>query len=154
VPRPIRIRPVEPADFAQWEPLWAGYNSFYERALPDGITRTSWARFLDAGEPVHAAVAEQDGGLIGLVHYLYHRSTTTIEPTCYLQDLFTDPEARGAGVGRALIDHVYRAASTAGCSRVYWQTHHSNAPAIRLYEKMAERSGFVRYVKELTPSPP
>ena len=106
-------------------------------------------RFFDAYEPVHALVAEQNGKLIGLTHYLYHRSTTSIAPTCYLQDLFTTPAARGKGVARALINGVYEQAQLAGSPRVYWQTHETNTTAMLLYDKVADRSGFVVYRKLL-----
>jgi GNAT superfamily N-acetyltransferase len=98
---------------------------------------------------VHALVAESGGELLGLTHYLFHRSTTAIEPNCYLQDLFTSAAARGNGIGRALIDGVYEQAKLAGCSRVYWQTHETNHTAMQLYDKVAERSGFVVYRKLL-----
>jgi len=147
------IRPVARADFAQWLPLWEGYNRFYGRhgatALPDEITRTTWARFFDAYEPVHALVAESGGKLVGLVHYLYHRSTTMLGPICYLQDLYTDEAARGQGTGRALIHAVYEQARRDGSSRVYWQTHETNATARKLYELVAERSGFIVYRHQL-----
>jgi GNAT superfamily N-acetyltransferase len=142
------VRPLRPADREQWQPLWDGYNRFYERVLPREVTEVTWARFFAPDEPVFAAVAERDGDVVGLVHYLYHRSTTTIENVCYLQDLFTAPVARGMGVGRALVEHVYDEARTAGLSRVYWQTHEAN-PARKLYDQVAELSPFRRYVKDL-----
>jgi len=149
----VTIRPVAPDDFAQWKPLWDGYNRFYGRAdataLPDAITQMTWSRFFDAYEPVHALVAERDGQLIGLVHYLCHRSTIQIAPTCYLQDLFTGEGSRRQGVGRALIEAVYERAKAGGASRVYWLTHETNATAIRLYNQVAERSGFIVYRKSL-----
>jgi GNAT superfamily N-acetyltransferase len=145
------IRSVAPADFDQWMPLWQGYNLFYGRpALPEEITRTTWARFFDPSEPVHAIVAEIDGQLLGLVHYLFHRSTTQIAPTCYLQDLFTNESAREKGIGRALIEAVYQRAKETGCPRVYWQTHETNLTAMKLYDKVAERSGFVVYRKQVS----
>ena len=147
------IRPLARADFDAWLPLWDGYNKFYGRfgptALPIEITRTTWARFFDAYEPIHALVAENEGKLVGLVHYLFHRSTTLIEPNCYLQDLFTDERTRGKGVGRALIEAVYERARVAGCSRVYWLTHETNATARRLYDQVAENTGFIVYRKML-----
>jgi len=145
----LTVRPVAPTDLAQWEALWEGYNIFYERTVPAEITRVTWSRFFDANEPVHALVAEKDGRLLGLVHYLFHRSTTLIGPTCYLQDLFTTEAARGQGVGRALIESVYERARTAGSLRVYWQTHETNVTAMALYDKVAERSGFLVYRKRL-----
>ena len=147
------IRSVALTDFAQWERLWEGYNSFYGRtgatALPDEITRMTWLRFFDVSEPVQAIVAELDGQLLGLVHYLFHRSTIMIEPTCYLQDLFTSEVARGRGIGRALIESVYERAKAAGSSRVYWQTHETNLTAMKLYDRIAERSGFVVYRQQI-----
>jgi Acetyltransferases len=148
---PLLIRPVTREDHAQWEPLWEGYNAFYGRsgptALDPAITRTTWERFFDAYEPVHALVAESGDRLLGLAHYLFHRSTTAIAPSCYLQDLFTTEAARGKGVGRALIEAVYRQASLAGSPRVYWQTHETNTTAMQLYDRVAERSGFIVYRK-------
>jgi GNAT superfamily N-acetyltransferase len=145
----LTVRPVVFTDLAQWGELWEGYNAFYERTVPPEVTRTTWSRFFDASEPVHALVAEKDGRLVGLVHYLFHRSTSLIGPTCYLQDLFTTKAARGQGVGRALIESVYERARSAGSLRVYWQTHESNVTAMALYDKVAERSGFLVYRKRL-----
>jgi GNAT superfamily N-acetyltransferase len=147
------VRPVTRQDYARWLVLWDGYNAFYGRSGPTSlaaeITVMTWARFFDAYEPVHALVAESDGQLLGLTHYLYHRSTTEIGPNCYLQDLFTTEGARGQGVGRALIDAVYDRAKLAGSPRVYWQTHETNQIAMQLYDKVADRSGFVVYRKAL-----
>jgi GNAT superfamily N-acetyltransferase len=150
---PVTIRFVSRKDFDQWTPLWESYNAFYGRsggtALSGDVTRMTWARFFDAYEPMFAMVAESRGRLLGLVHYLFHRSTTSINPTCYLQDLFTAEAARGGGVGKALIAAVYEQAEHSGCSRVYWQTHETNQTAMRLYDHVAERSGFVVYRKQL-----
>ena len=149
----LTIRPVTRQDYEQWLPLWDGYNAFYGRSGPTAllpeITRMTWQRFFDAYEPVHALVADKDGRLLGLTHYLFHRSTTAIEPSCYLQDLFTADAARGQGIGSALIYGVYERARLAGSPRVYWQTHETNLTAQRLYDKVAERSGFIVYRKLL-----
>ena len=151
MPGDLTIRFVTRQDYAKWLPLWDGYNAFYERsgptALDPAITAMTWARFFDGYEPVHALVADSGGELLGLTHYLFHRSTTAIEPTCYLQDLFTSEATRSKGVGRALIKGVYAQAQLAGSSRVYWQTHETNQTAMQLYDKVAERSGFVVYRK-------
>ncbi|MGY3583271.1 GNAT superfamily N-acetyltransferase [Bradyrhizobium sp. USDA 4341] len=147
----VTIRLVTRDDYAQWLPLWDGYNAFYERsgptALAPEITAMTWQRFFDAYEPVHALVADAGGTLLGLTHYLFHRSTTAIAPTCYLQDLFTSQAARGKGVGRALINGVYAQAKLAGSPRVYWQTHETNHTAMQLYDKVADKPGFVIYRK-------
>jgi len=152
-PAAALVRPAGAADFAQWLPLWEGYNTFYGRtgaaALPAEITWTTWQRFLDPAEPVHALVAEVSGQLVGLAHYLFHRSTIRIEPVCYLQDLFTAQAARRSGVGRALIAAVAERARAAGTTRLYWQTHESNHTAQRVYAAVAERSGFIVYRREL-----
>lgn len=149
----VVIRPVKDQDYAAWKPLWDGYNAFYGRsgpmALPEAITCSTWARFLDAKEPMHALVAERGGQLLGLAHYLFHRSTISISNSCYLQDLFTVDAVRGMGVGRALIEAVYQQAQQAGSPRVYWQTHETNAVAMQLYDKLADKSGFIVYRKML-----
>lgn len=153
MPAALTIRSIARSDFVQWLPLWDGYNAFYGRAgataLPAAVTETTWARFFDAYEPVHALVAEHERRLIGLAHYLFHRSTTMLGPICYLQDLFTAADARGKGVGRALISAVYERAAGGGSTRVYWQTHETNATARALYDRIAERSGFIVYRKQL-----
>ena len=144
----FQIRSAQPADFEQWLPLWEGYNSFYERTVPPEVTRITWSRFFDAYEPMHAVVAERDGRLIGMVHYLFHRNTAMLAPVCYLQDLFTAAETRGQGVGRALIEAVYERAQAAGSPRVYWMTQEGNATARRLYDDVAEYSGFIQYRRQ------
>ncbi|MFL9485040.1 GNAT family N-acetyltransferase [Chitinophagaceae bacterium LWZ2-11] len=147
----MNIRPITLQDYNQWLPLWEGYNSFYGRsgstALAPEITQMTWSRFFDGYEPVYALVAENDGKLLGLAHYILHRSTTAIGTNCYLQDLFTLPEARGKGVAKAMINGVYEQARLKGSSRVYWQTHETNTTAMLLYDKVAERSGFIVYRK-------
>jgi GNAT superfamily N-acetyltransferase len=149
----VTVRPVRPGDFDQWLPLWEGYNAFYGRAgataLAAEITQATWARFFESREPVHALVADSEGRLTGLAHYLFHRSTILLAPTCYLQDLFTDATQRRNGVGRALIDAVYDAARAAGSSRVYWHTHATNQTARKLYDQLAEDSGFIVYRRQV-----
>ena len=150
---PIDIRPVRPDDYDAWRPLWDDYNAFYERvgptALPEDVTLATWRRFFDASEPVHCIVAERGGRVVGLCHYLYHRSTSRLELLCYLQDLFTLAEERGHGVGRALINATYEIAKEAGCKRVYWQTHVTNTPGRTLYDKVAKHFGFIVYAKDV-----
>jgi GNAT superfamily N-acetyltransferase len=150
---PLVIRPVQAQDWEQWLPLWRGYNAFYGRtgatALADEITQTTWRRFFDAYEPVHALVAARGKQLLGLTHYLFHRSTTKLGATCYLQDLFTAEAARGQGVGRALIEAVGERAKAGGATSVYWQTHETNATAMRLYDQVALKSGFIVYRRDL-----
>lgn len=147
----VTIRALAREDFGAWKPLWDGYNAFYGRAgktaLPPEVTHMTWSRFFDSYEPMHALVAERSGTLIGLAHFLFHRSTTKIAPICYLQDLFTVQEARGNGVGKALINAVYQYAIAAGSPNIYWQTHETNSVAMKLYDKVAEKSGFIVYRK-------
>lgn len=149
----ILIRPIERPDYAGWRPLWDGYNAFYGRvgatALPEEITSTTWERFFTPDEPVRAFVAIHEDRVVGLVHYIFHRSTTRLNDICYLQDLFTVEHLRGQGVGRKLILAVYEAAREAGCTRVYWQTHTSNEKGRALYDKVAEHKGFIVYAHEL-----
>ena len=143
------IRPVERTDYAAWKPLWDGYNAHYERvgatALPDAVTQATWARFFDVYEPVHALVAVRGDHMLGLTHYMFHRSMIALHPVCYLADLFTASDARGQGVGRALIEAVYAVAQAAQCPRVYWQTREDNAVARRLYDQVAKHQGSIVY---------
>ncbi len=152
-PSETRVRPVEPGDFAAWQPLWMGYNAFYgrdgETALPAATTGATWQRFFDPSEPIHALVAVSAGELVGLAHYLYHRSTSRIELTCYLQDLFTRESERGRGIGRLLIEGVYQVARAAGVKRVYWQTHEANVAGRLLYDQVAQHAGFIVYGHDL-----
>ena len=142
------VRLVQPGDRGAWQPLWDGYNQFYERNVPAAVTESTWRRFLDPAEPIFAGVAERDGRLVGLVHYLFHRNTAMIGDICYLGDLFTAPDARGTGVGGALIEHVFAQAAKAGVSQVYWQTHEDN-PARKLYDQLATRTPFRVYERDL-----
>jgi GNAT superfamily N-acetyltransferase len=146
------IRAVVQHDYRAWRPLWDGYNAFYGRhgdtALPEPITELTWQRFLDPAEPMHALVAEQHGALVGLAHYLYHRSMTKVEPVCYLSDLFTAESLRGRGIGRALIEAVCAQARAAGVNRVYWQTHETNVAGRRLYDQVAAHHGFIVYSRD------
>ncbi len=164
MPPHISIRPIQPSDFAAWKPLWDGYNAFYGRegatALPDQITQATWQRFFDSSEPVHALVATtQDASsegtagsegeqLVGLVHYLFHRSTTRLHDVCYLQDLNALPEHRGQRIAADLIAAVYAAAAQRGSSRVYWTTQTTNTSGRALYDKLAKHAGFIVYSHE------
>jgi GNAT superfamily N-acetyltransferase len=145
----LTIRDVVAGDYEQWKPLWDGYNAFYGRegptALAPEVTYTTWERFLDPQEAMHALVAVEDGRILGLAHYLFHRSTLMAGQSCYLQDLFTVPEARGKGVGAALIDAACERAKAAGCPRLYWHTRETNTVARGLYDKVAQRSGAIVY---------
>ena len=143
----IEIRRVHRNEREAWEPLWQGYLAFYKSSVTEQVTQTAWDRFHDPDEPMFVLGAYLDGKLVGIVHYIFHRSTWTIGNYCYLQDLFTSEEARGKGAGRALIEAVYERAKEAGASRVYWNTHKDNATARVLYDKLADWPGFIQYRK-------
>ncbi len=143
----VEIRPVSAADHDHWLPLWQAYLRFYDTELAPAVSDVTWQRMLDAAEPTNAALAWQDGRAIGMVNFIYHRSNWSIENSCYLQDLFVTEEARGLGVGRKLIEHVYATAAANGCVKVHWLTHETNATAIQLYERVAERPGFIQFRK-------
>ncbi|AGL87839.1 MULTISPECIES: GNAT family N-acetyltransferase [Pseudomonas] len=147
--RQIQIRPVTAADHSAWLPLWQAYLRFYETELADAVTQSTWQRFLDPSEPTHAALAWDGERAVGLVHFIYHRSNWSIENSCYLQDLLVTPDQRGTGVGRQLIEFVYAQAKQDGCAKVHWLTHETNATAIQLYERIAERPGFIQFRKPL-----
>ena len=140
------IRLVAPEDFGAWLALWKGYQQFYKVDIAESVTAETWKRLLDANEPMQCALAlDKAGRPVGLVHWIFHRSTWTTGNYCYLQDLFVATDVRGGGYGRRLIEHVYADAKNAGCSRVYWLTHESNTDAMQLYDRIAEKSGFLQY---------
>ncbi|MGC7836886.1 N-acetyltransferase family protein [Pseudomonas wayambapalatensis] len=145
----VTLRPVTLEDHAAWLPLWQAYLRFYQTTLADEVTATTWQRLLDPSEPTHSALAWVDGKAVGMVNYIYHRSNWSIENSCYLQDLYVDGEQRGLGIGRQLIEHVYATAKAAGCIKVHWLTHETNATAISLYEQVAERPGFIQFRKAM-----
>ncbi|AMK33621.1 GNAT family N-acetyltransferase [Pseudomonas mosselii] len=145
----ITLRPVGANDHAAWLPLWQAYLRFYETELPEAVSASTWQRLLDGHEPTHSALAWVDGKAVGMVNFIYHRSNWSIEPSCYLQDLYVDSAVRGLGIGRQLIEHVYAAAKADGCAKVHWLTHETNATAISLYEQVAERPGFIQFRKVL-----
>ena len=139
------IRPPHTGDRHAWDELWRGYLRFYRSRLAPEVTEGTWARLLDPAVQPHGLVAELDGRLVGFAHYLFHPSTWSASSYCYLEDLFTAPEARGRGVGRALIEAVYAAADAAGASSVYWQTQEFNADGRALYDTLAQRTSFIVY---------
>jgi GNAT superfamily N-acetyltransferase len=143
----IEIRPIGLDERADWEPLWKGYQAFYKVVISDETTAVTWARLHDPAEPMGVLGAYVDGKLRGIVHYLFHRSCWSIGNYCYLQDLFVAEDARNHGLGRALIEAVEERARAAGASRVHWLTHETNTDARALYDKLAERPGFIQYRK-------
>ncbi|WIJ27034.1 GNAT family N-acetyltransferase [Devosia sp. RR2S18] len=143
------IRSIQADDRGPWEALWRAYLTFYGAVQEPDAMELTWQRLLEPEEPVHGLVAELDGAIFGLVHFVYHRSTWTSGPCCYLQDLFTAEAARGQGVGTALIGAVCERAKADGANRVYWLTHESNDVARALYDKIAIRSGFIQYRRQL-----
>lgn len=147
--RPVKIKAPDNSDFDRWLPLWEGYQRFYKVDIPESVTLKTWARFLDPNEPVYAALALVGEQAVGLAHSIYHRSTWSSSDDCYLQDLFVAHDARGGGIGRALIEHVYADARSRGASRVHWLTHESNHTAMQLYGRLADRSGFIQYRKSI-----
>jgi GNAT superfamily N-acetyltransferase len=139
-------RPVTAADHDQWLMLWQGYQEFYHTTITEEVTRLTWQRFFDPTEPMDAAVvSDADGQLLGMVHFVQHRSGSTVQDRVYLQDLFTASAARGRGVGRRLISYVYDAARRSGAVRVHWFTKSDNAVARRLYDSVATHSGKIQY---------
>ena len=159
----VRIRPLRAADEQPWRQLWAAYHKFYKASVPDAVYRSTFARLTGEGEggggrahtfEVRGLVAEEEDGcggrLLGLAHHMEQRHCWTVENIVYLQDLFVLPEARGRGVGRQLIEAVYAAADAAGTPAVYWNTHHTNHAARKLYDRIGGNSGYIKYKRPAT----
>ncbi|ACJ00642.1 GNAT family N-acetyltransferase [Rhodospirillum centenum] len=147
----ITVTPATAGDAADWHRLFAGYCAFYGEALPDGVAADVWRRILEPGHPVKGLLArEADGTVVGLCNYVLHDNTWSVRTDCYLEDLYTDPAARGRGVGRALIERLVATGRQAGWRRVYWHTQEDNATARRLYDRVTGgRDAFVRYTVKL-----
>ncbi|MNE74354.1 putative acetyltransferase [compost metagenome] len=145
----VEIRKVSAEDHAAWLPLWQAYQRFYQTTIAERVSAVTWQRMLDPAEPINAALAWVDGVAVGMVHWIYHRSCWTVENSCYLQDLIVSPQLRGTGIGRKLIEFVYAQARADGCIKVHWLTHETNATGIQLYERIAERPGFIQFRKPL-----
>jgi GNAT superfamily N-acetyltransferase len=148
---PIHIRPLQASDRADWHRLWTGYLQFYGAAVTDTVYDTTFARLLgDDPQDFSGLIATVDGQPMGLTHYLFHRHCWKVENVCYLQDLYVDPQARGTGLGRALIEAVYARADAAGAPQVYWLTQDFNTEARQLYDRVAKVTPFIRYNRDLT----
>jgi GNAT superfamily N-acetyltransferase len=145
----VVIRPLHTDDEGEWRRLWTAYLAFYETVLPEEIFVTTFARLTGetAGGEFRGLIATLDGKPVGLAHYLFHRSCWTVGNVCYLQDLYADPEVRGSGIGRALIEGVYAKAKEAGSPEVYWMTQEFNATARQLYDRIADKTPFIIYQK-------
>lgn len=146
----IEIRAIERSDFTIWLPLWKSYQRFYKADIPETVTLATWERFLDPDEPMHAVLATSHGNGVGFAHTIYHRSTWTSDDHCYLQDLFVATDARGSGIGRALIEHVHADAKRRMNASLHWLTQETNYAGRALYDRVGERSGFIQYRKALT----
>jgi GNAT superfamily N-acetyltransferase len=145
-PLPIIVRPIAPADQADWRRLWDAYCAFYKVQLNEQVTARTWERLLDDRHPMLGFVAATEAGpMCGICHCILHDNTWGTRPICYLEDLFVDADHRGRGVGRTLIEHVIAEAKRRDWARVYWVTEEDNYPARRLYDQFTKRDNFVRY---------
>lgn len=142
----ITLRPLEQSYHADWRRLWTGYLTFYKASVPEEVYATTWQRLFTPGEfEPKGFIAFKDEKAVGLVHYMFHRTCWSLVNNCYLQDLYTDADARGSGVGAALIEAVRAEAEMQGTKNVYWMTHETNATARKLYDRVAKRTGFIEY---------
>ena len=140
------IRSALPSDKTAWRRLWRGYCDFYGVRIADEVTHRTWQRILDPDSAVMCIVAEADGQVRGFAHCVVHENTWETQPVCYLEDLFVAPDARGRGIGHALIEWLRGAMRAEGWARLYWMTRADNARARQLYDRFAQADGFVRYV--------
>jgi GNAT superfamily N-acetyltransferase len=146
----ITIRPLVPEDHTDWRRLWTGYLEFYGTTVPDQVYATTFERLLgDDPQDFHGLIALADGLPLGIAHYLFHRHCWKVENVCYLQDLYVAPEARGTGLGRALIEAVYARADAVGAPQVYWLTQDFNTTARQLYDRVGKLTPFIRYNRPL-----
>jgi GNAT superfamily N-acetyltransferase len=142
----LEIRPIVPDDRPAWGDLWRAYLDFYETTLPEAVYDTTFGRLLSPDHPdQNGLIALLDGRAVGLVHYIYHAHNWRVEQVCYLQDLYAAPEARGMGIGRALIEAVYARADADGRPAVYWMTQEFNTTARQLYDRIATVTPFIKY---------
>lgn len=141
----VTIEPAVDSDYANWLPLWNNYQQFYRVDIPEAVTRLTWTRFHNPIEPVFCAVAWQNGKIVGLVHYLFHRSTWADTDYCYLEDLFVSEDVRGQQIGKQLIEYVQQQARKRHCASLYWHTHETNLRGQRLYDWVAKKSGMIEY---------
>jgi GNAT superfamily N-acetyltransferase len=146
----VEVRPLLAADQEVWMPLWRGYQTFYKVAIADEVSAVTFARLTGGDAQMGGALAWQGGRALGLVHHIEHRSCWTVANYCYLQDLYVAEDARGTGIGRALIEYVYRLARDRGFNRVHWLTHETNLTGMQLYDRIADKTGFVQYRKMMT----
>ncbi|MEO9649214.1 MAG: GNAT family N-acetyltransferase [Roseobacter sp.] len=147
--RPVSVRPLQASDKEQWSRLWKGYLAFYDTSRPAEIYDVYFDRLLsDDPQDYNGFIAEIDGDAVGLTHYLFHRHGWSIEDTCYLQDLYVDPTGRGRGIGRALIEAVYRAADENNIPSVYWLTQDFNTDARQLYDRIGIKTPFIKYIRK------
>lgn len=147
----VSIRPVQPGDEAAWREMWGAYCTFYEQTLPESVTAGVWSHIMDGASPVNSVIAllGEDGTPLGFANYVLHPHTWSDKTLCYLEDLYVSPEARGRGVGHALIEHLIETGKTRSWERVYWHTETGNAPARRLYDRFNAADDFVRYTVSL-----
>ena len=145
----MEIRPPTLDDEADWRRLWTEYLNFYETTVTEEVYAETWKRLHTDGEfEPKCLLAVTHTKPMGLVHFLYHRTAWSVANNCYLQDLYVDPERRGTGLGRVLIEAVRRGAAEKGVTNIYWLTQENNATARQLYDRIAENTGFIRYRME------
>jgi len=144
----MKIRNVQAEDFPAWLTLWNANNLGQKN---EAVTTQTWTRLNDETSPVHALVVEDKGALVGLLQYVLHPTTGSIEDICYMQDVFVVPDHRGKGIARKMIRELERIGNAEKWARIYWLAEASNDAAQALYKSLGQRLDFTLHILPTKP---
>lgn len=131
------LRPAEPGDCAEIDRLvheLAVYEKLAHQKV--GTADDLRAALFGPRPAAEALLAERGGRAVGFALYFTTFSTFLAKPGLYLEDVFVEPEHRGAGIGKAILRHLAKLAVERGCGRFEWRVLDWNEPSIRFYESL------------------